>query len=141
MIAYSVAERTQEMGIRIALGAERRDILRLVMRHGMALAAVGIAIGLAAALALTRLMATLLYRVSVTDLATFVAGPVLFLGDRGAGELCAGAPGNAGGPGDRAALGVKLSDPISRSSARIWVEGRSTHEKIGFFAHSRWVSA
>ena len=79
VIAYSVAERTQEMGIRIALGADGRDILRLVMRHGMALAAVGIAIGLAAALALTRLMATLLYRVSVTDLATFVAGPVLFL--------------------------------------------------------------
>jgi len=79
VIAYSVAERTQEMGIRIALGADGRDILRLVMRHGMALAAAGIAIGLAAALALTRLMATLLYRVSVTDPATFVVGPMLFL--------------------------------------------------------------
>jgi ABC-type antimicrobial peptide transport system permease subunit len=79
VIAYSVTERTQEMGIRIALGADGRDILRLVMRHGMALAAAGIAIGLAAAQALTRLMATLLYRVSVTDLATFVAGPALFL--------------------------------------------------------------
>jgi predicted permease len=79
VIAYSVAERTQEMGIRIALGADGRDILRLVMRHGLTVAAAGIAIGLAAALALTRLMATLLYRVSVTDPATFVAGPVLFL--------------------------------------------------------------
>ena len=79
VIAYSVAERTQEMGIRIALGAEGRDILRLVMRHGIALAAAGIALGLGAAFALTRLMATLLYRVSVTDTATFVGGPMLFL--------------------------------------------------------------
>jgi ABC-type antimicrobial peptide transport system permease subunit len=80
VIAYSVAERTQEMGIRIALGAEARDILRIVMRHGLSLAAAGIGLGLGAAFALTRLMATLLYRVSVTDPATFIAGPVLFLG-------------------------------------------------------------
>jgi predicted permease len=80
VIAYSVAERTPEMGIRIALGAERRDILGLVLRHGIVLAAAGIAIGLAAAFALTRLMSTLLYHVSVTDPATFIAGPVLFLG-------------------------------------------------------------
>jgi len=78
VIAYSVAERTQEMGIRIALGADGRDILGLVLGHGMALAGTGIAIGLAAAFALTRLMSSLLYRVSVTDPATFVAGPVLF---------------------------------------------------------------
>ncbi len=79
VIAYSVAERTQEMGIRIALGAERGNILRLVMRHGLALAAAGIALGLGAAFALTRLMSTLLYHVSVTDPLTFIAGPVLFL--------------------------------------------------------------
>jgi predicted lysophospholipase L1 biosynthesis ABC-type transport system permease subunit len=79
VIAYSVAERTQEMGIRIALGAERRDILRLVLRHGMNLAAAGIALGLTASFAITNLMATLLYRVSVRDTATFVFGPLLFL--------------------------------------------------------------
>jgi putative ABC transport system permease protein len=78
VIAYSVAERTLEIGIRIALGADGRDILRLVLGHGLALAATGIAIGLAGALTLTRLMATLLYQVSVTDAVTFVAGPVLF---------------------------------------------------------------
>jgi putative ABC transport system permease protein len=78
VIAYSVAERTQEMGIRIALGADGRDILRLVLRHGLALAGTGIAIGLAAAFALTRLMSSLLYHVSVTDPATFIAGPALF---------------------------------------------------------------
>ena len=78
VIAYSVAERTQEMGIRIALGADGRDILGLVLGHGMALAGTGIAIGLAAAFALTRLMSSLLYRVSVTDPLTLIAGPVLF---------------------------------------------------------------
>jgi putative ABC transport system permease protein len=78
VVAYSVAERTQEMGIRIALGADGRDILRLVLGHGLLLAGTGIAIGLAAAFALTRLMTALLYRVSVTDPLTFIAGPALF---------------------------------------------------------------
>jgi ABC-type antimicrobial peptide transport system permease subunit len=78
VIAYSVAERTQEMGIRMALGAERVDILRLVLRQGLMLAVSGIAIGLAASLALTRLLGSLLYRVSTTDPLTFVFGAVLF---------------------------------------------------------------
>jgi ABC-type antimicrobial peptide transport system permease subunit len=78
VIAYSVSERTQEMGIRMALGAARADILRLVLQQGLALASIGIAIGLAASLALTRLMTTLLYRISTTDPATFAAGAVLF---------------------------------------------------------------
>jgi len=80
VIAWSVAERTQEMGIRIALGAERADILRLVLRQGLLLALSGIAIGLGASLALTRLLGSLLYRVSVTDPVTFVTGAVLFTG-------------------------------------------------------------
>jgi len=78
VIAYSVAERTHEMGIRIALGAEPADILRLVLRQGLLLALSGIAIGVAASFALTRLMASLLYHVSVTDPATFVTGSLLF---------------------------------------------------------------
>ncbi len=78
VIAYSVAERTQEMGIRLALGAARGDIFRLVLRQGLALASVGIVIGLAGALALTRLMESLLYHVSVTDPLTFGGGAVLF---------------------------------------------------------------
>ncbi|MDR3698485.1 MAG: ABC transporter permease [Candidatus Sulfopaludibacter sp.] len=73
VIAYSVAERTQEMGIRMALGANRADILRLVLRQGLLLALMGIGIGLAAALALTGYLASLLYRVSVTDPATSAA--------------------------------------------------------------------
>ena len=78
VIGYSVAERTQEMGIRIALGAHRAEILRLVLRQGLTLAAIGIAIGLAASLALARLISTLLYHVSATDPTTYIAGPMLF---------------------------------------------------------------
>jgi predicted permease len=78
VIAYSVTERTREVGIRMALGAAQSDILRLVLRQGLALALSGIGIGLAASLALTRLMTTLLYHVSTTDPAVFVGGAVAF---------------------------------------------------------------
>jgi len=73
LIAYSVSQRTREMGIRIALGAQRRDLLELVMGQGARLALFGVVIGIAAALGLTRLMSTLLYGVSANDPLTFVA--------------------------------------------------------------------
>jgi putative ABC transport system permease protein len=78
VIAYSVAQRTQELGIRIALGATRGDILRLVIGNGLILTLSGIAIGTAASAALTRLMTSLLYDTSATDPLTFVTSAVLF---------------------------------------------------------------
>ncbi len=71
LIAYSVTQRTQELGIRIALGAQRRDVLRLVLRHGTRLTLLGLALGIAAALAITRLLASLLFGISATDPLTF----------------------------------------------------------------------
>jgi putative ABC transport system permease protein len=71
LIAYSVTQRTQELGIRIALGAQRRDVLRLVLAQGTRLTFLGVALGLFAALALSRLLAALLFNVSATDPLTF----------------------------------------------------------------------
>jgi len=73
VMAYSVAARTQEIGIRMSLGANPNDILKLVVRQGMRLALIGVAIGLAASLALTRLIGTLLFEVSTSNPLAFAA--------------------------------------------------------------------
>ncbi len=78
VIAYVVTQRTQEVGIRIALGAQRSDVLRLFIWQGMTSVVIGVALGLAGAWALTRVMASLLFSVSATDPATF-AGVALLL--------------------------------------------------------------
>jgi putative ABC transport system permease protein len=71
VISYSVAHRTHEMGIRMALGAERREVLKLIIGHSLRLSLMGIALGIAGALALTHFLASLLYSVKPTDLLTF----------------------------------------------------------------------
>jgi putative ABC transport system permease protein len=80
VISYSVTQRTHEIGIRMALGAGRADVIRLIVLNGMILVIVGVAIGLVAAAALTRLMTTLLFGVSATDPITFAAISGILLG-------------------------------------------------------------
>ena len=79
LIAYSVAQRTHEIGVRMALGAARSDVLRMIVRQGASLAAIGIGFGLGGALALTRLLKTMLFGVGITDTPTFLAAPIALL--------------------------------------------------------------
>jgi putative ABC transport system permease protein len=72
VMSYAVTQRTQEIGIRMALGAQMRDVMKLVMRSGLVLALIGVGLGLGGAFALTRLMTSLLFAVEPTDKATFV---------------------------------------------------------------------
>jgi putative ABC transport system permease protein len=79
VISYLVVRRTQEIGIRMALGANRADVLHLVMRDGIRMAGIGIGIGIVCALVLTRLMTKMLYGIKATDPLTFLVIPGLLL--------------------------------------------------------------
>src|SRR5262249_7503659 len=80
VISHTVRQRTHEIGVRMAFGAQAGDVLRLIVKHWMKLASIGALIGLAVALALTRLMKGLLFDVSATDPLTFVVVALLLLG-------------------------------------------------------------
>ena len=78
VIAYSTAQRLQEIGIRMALGAQSSDIIRMVVRQGLTMAAIGLAIGVPAALAAARLLGSVLYEVKPNDPLTFAGLVLLF---------------------------------------------------------------
>ncbi len=80
VMSYSVAQRTREIGIRMALGAQKSDVLKMTVGQGLQLVIVGVVIGLAAALVLTRVMSSLLFGVSATDPMTFVTISLILLG-------------------------------------------------------------
>jgi putative ABC transport system permease protein len=79
LLSYAVEQRTQELGIRLALGAGRADVLKLVVRQGLLLSGIGVAIGLAASLAINRVLANLLFGVKATDPLTYVAVAAVLL--------------------------------------------------------------
>jgi len=79
VLSYMVAQRTNEMGLRLALGAQRGDVLQLILKRGMALAGIGIVVGLAASAALTHFVSSLLYGVRAFDWPTYVVVTAVFL--------------------------------------------------------------
>jgi putative ABC transport system permease protein len=79
VIAYSVSQRTREVGIRMALGAQRRQVRQLVLRQGMKMAFLGVGLGLLAAVGATRMLRNLLFGISPLDPVTFIVIPLLLL--------------------------------------------------------------
>jgi ABC-type antimicrobial peptide transport system permease subunit len=98
VISYSVAQRTREIGIRMALGAQAQEVRAMFLRYGFRLAALGIACGLVVAFASTRLMTSLLFETSPLDPVTYFAVSIGARRRRGAGQLRAGRPGTAVNP-------------------------------------------
>ena len=108
--ALMVSQRTREIGIRMALGAQSNEMLRMVLTQGMSVIAIGLAVGIVAALIFSRVMKTLLFETTVTDPVTFIGVAVMFLGCGSGSKLCARAPRDKGGSADCVTERVKERD-------------------------------
>ena len=115
VMAYLVNQGTRELGIRLALGATPALILRMVVSQGMTVALIGVALGLAGAFALTHVMQTLLFGIDAVDPLTFVAIPLLLVGDRPARQLDSGAARRPHRSDDLSAQRLALSQRPSSS--------------------------
>ncbi len=120
VISYAVSQRTQEIGIRMALGARASEVLWMVVWRGMSLTLIGVVLGLTAALALTRVMKNLLFEVSATDPATFALIALLLVGCRPDRDLHSGAPRDEGrsAPGSSSRIGVRDDLLFARTCRR-----------------------
>ena len=102
VIAYSVSQRTHELGIRMALGAQKRDVLKLILTQGMSLTLIGVGIGIAGAFALTHFLSSLLYGVKPDDPLTFAAVALLLIRSCFLRRLHSSSPRGQSGPHGRA---------------------------------------
>ena len=119
-MAYSVSRRTREFGVRVALGAASGDVLRMILGQGLRTIIIGVALGIAMSLALTRTVASLLFGVTATDPLTLGGVTLLLVGAGAAGVLHSGAAGDDRGSDRRAAarLTALPTHPASGSGAR-----------------------
>ena len=106
LMSYFVSQRTHELGVRIALGAQQRDIFKLVLGQGAMLIVVGLVLGLTAAFFCTRFLSSLLFGVGATDPLTFLSTPILLALVCVAGMLHSGAPSDESGSAGRAAVRI-----------------------------------
>ncbi len=125
--AYAVVRRTQELTIRLALGATPGQVLALVLRHGMMLMAIGAVLGVAGALALTKVMAGFLYGVTATDRSTFVAVLLLFAARGAGGERHSRTPRD----GDRSGAGVPERITIGYSYRSVVIGSTFSASRVG----------
>ena len=113
VMSYTVAQQTREIGIRIALGAKRSDVLKMTVTQGLKLVGIGLAFGLVIAFVLTRVMASLLFGVSATDPATFAAISLVLICRGTSGELHSCASGDEDRPDGRVAISIAIPPAVA----------------------------
>ena len=119
LMAYSVEQRTQEIGIRMALGAEQKDVRAMILRQGMTFALVGVLVGLGCASLMAKQIASLLFGVTAWDPLVFITIPMVLMATAALAVLVACEPGDPGGPRRRLASELICASQ-SRKSSSVW---------------------